>query len=163
MEKCKLCGGKFSPNNIRLGICWECASLQSVLVDGTDMYDKKILDNFSLPTGTANNIIKYLAKSGWYNINIYKQNKLESLSPFPKWRYNWFVIPFYRLAIWIQVFLWKKGIHTHNIISKECTPDFSCCKNKIKNAGMTHIMDAIVDAAKEDENIVTIKKVDNPN
>jgi len=60
-----------------------------------------------------------------------------------------------------QKMLWRLGIHIHNPIRGECTPDFSCCR--VLGDPMNHILDALVDAAKNDESIVSIKKIDNPN
>lgn len=162
MAKCNICKGEHSLNNLRMGACWDCMELQSVLTDGEDVYDKKIANN-EMSVNSANKIIEWMTRKGWYNISKHQQNKLESLSPFPKWRYNWFAIPFYRLACWIQVLLWKKGIHTHNIISRECTPDFSCCASKWKSSGMEHIKDAIVKSTQQDGGILVIKNVDHPN
>ena len=42
----------------------------------------------------------------------------------PYWKY-----PIDRLSVLVQWSLWKIGIHWHNIIRDECTPDGSCCKN----------------------------------
>lgn len=62
-----------------------------------------------------------------------------------------------------QFFLWKRGIHWHNWVTNECTPDFSCCAHIWKEAGMEHIKDALVDSVKDKEPIVKITKTENPN
>ncbi|MCK5111077.1 MAG: hypothetical protein KAQ94_06105 [Arcobacteraceae bacterium] len=33
----------------------------------------------------------------------------------------------FKLASYLQLLLWKLNINTHNLVNKECTPDFSCC------------------------------------
>lgn len=38
MEKCFCCGRE--NQDLRFGCCWECADVQSVIIDGTDMRDK---------------------------------------------------------------------------------------------------------------------------
>lgn len=39
MNNCKCCGRK---EELRLGFCFDCAECESVIADGTDMYDKSI-------------------------------------------------------------------------------------------------------------------------
>lgn len=36
---CQCCHRK---KDLRLGYCWDCIEMESVMVDGTDMYDNKI-------------------------------------------------------------------------------------------------------------------------
>ena len=37
--KCKVCGEE---RDCRIGVCWYCAEAESVINNGTDMYDKKV-------------------------------------------------------------------------------------------------------------------------
>jgi len=36
---CRICNQE---GDTRLGVCWECATAESVINDGTDMYDKVV-------------------------------------------------------------------------------------------------------------------------
>lgn len=38
---CKCCERDVSGNDTRFGICWDCAEAESIIADGTDMYDRK--------------------------------------------------------------------------------------------------------------------------
>ena len=49
MEKfCKCCERNVSNQDTRLDICWDCAESESIIADGTDMYDKIIVKDESL-------------------------------------------------------------------------------------------------------------------
>lgn len=37
--ECEICHSKFGPNGMRLGVCFDCAEAESVILDGTDMSD----------------------------------------------------------------------------------------------------------------------------
>ena len=160
MNKCKMCGKK---SDLRFDWCFDCAEIQSVLVNGLDMYDKPILSK-GLGLKDANKFLEFLKEKGYVSMYDYQHQYIEKMFETPYWRGTWFGYPFFWLAQWIQVFLWKRGIHTHNILTRECTPDFSCCMDKIKASGNEHIIKAIVDAANgERDSVVCIKNVDNPN
>ena len=60
-EQCKCCE---EIKDLRLGFCFECAELESVIKDGTNMYDKEIPknDGFSQSMNKLKYIIKTLKK-----------------------------------------------------------------------------------------------------
>ena len=37
-----------------------------------------------------------------------------------------------KVSCYVQQILWNIGIHWHNTVRDECTPDFSCCIKKEK-------------------------------
>lgn len=54
---CKCCE---KPTDLRLGICFDCAECESVISDGTDMYDNKIEEHDGL--SSYMNKLKYILK-----------------------------------------------------------------------------------------------------
>ena len=52
---CTVCGGN---KETRMGVCWECAEAESIIADGTDMYDKG-------NAKTAMEKLKMLIARGW--------------------------------------------------------------------------------------------------
>jgi len=42
--ECMICGEESGMNNIRLGVCWDCAEAESVIEDGTDMDDNIVAE-----------------------------------------------------------------------------------------------------------------------
>jgi len=53
--KCNCCG---RTKDLRLGSCWDCANCESVIADGTDMYEKPIPETEGLSTHM--NKVKYI-------------------------------------------------------------------------------------------------------
>lgn len=56
-NKCEICG---KDNETRLGACWNCAEAESIISDGTDMYEKGTAK-------TAMDKLRMLIKYGWEN------------------------------------------------------------------------------------------------
>jgi len=54
---CIACGKNY---DTRLGYCWQCAEAESIIKDGTDMYDKVVAK-------TAMEKLKILIEKGWTN------------------------------------------------------------------------------------------------
>ena len=42
MNNCKCCGKERGITHLRMGFCWDCVELESVIDDGTDMNDNPI-------------------------------------------------------------------------------------------------------------------------
>jgi len=38
--ECSVCKEKMGLNGLRFGVCWDCATKESIIADGTDMYGK---------------------------------------------------------------------------------------------------------------------------
>ncbi len=62
-EKCIICD---SVHELRLGVCFNCAEAQTILIDGVDMQDKG-LDGTSKATKLITERLKFLIKKGWKN------------------------------------------------------------------------------------------------
>ena len=63
--KCNTCKKEKSANDMRLGVCWDCAEAESIIEDGSDMDDKYMFDD--LPPISAMQKLKYLIEKGWNN------------------------------------------------------------------------------------------------
>ena len=61
MSKCKCCEQEAET---RMGYCWNCAEAESVIYNGTDMYDNLIPEDESL--SKEMNKLKYILKK--YNV-----------------------------------------------------------------------------------------------
>jgi ribosomal protein L37AE/L43A len=59
---CEICGNPTAET--RLGGCWECATVESIIADGTDMYEKGP-DGSNIPAKTARGKLKWLIARGW--------------------------------------------------------------------------------------------------
>jgi hypothetical protein len=55
--KCKCCNRE---NDLRLGFCFDCANAESILVDGVDMYEKKVPKEEGLSTALSK--LKHILK-----------------------------------------------------------------------------------------------------
>lgn len=58
---CAICGGEKST---RLGVCWDCATAESIIEDGTDMYENGP-DGSSKSAVTAMDKVKFLINKNW--------------------------------------------------------------------------------------------------
>ena len=61
MNKCKNCEAE--NKELRFGHCWECATAESIIVDGTDMFEKG-LDGSDVPAKTGMEKVKLLIQKG---------------------------------------------------------------------------------------------------
>ena len=61
--KCEICGKE---RELRLGACWNCVEAETIINDGTDMYDKGI-DGGDVTAKTAMEKLKFLIQKGWSN------------------------------------------------------------------------------------------------
>jgi len=60
---------------LREGVCWHCAEAESIINDGTDMYDKGPGIS-STPAKTSLQRLKFLVERGWmYNCNPAKDKR----------------------------------------------------------------------------------------
>lgn len=58
---CNICG---NTGELRESTCWDCATAESIIHEGTDMYDKGPAGD-SNGAETAMDKLKYLIKKGW--------------------------------------------------------------------------------------------------
>lgn len=58
MPNVQYCDSCKRQKDLRMGYCFDCAEAESIIVDGTDMYDKG-----SAKTGMKK--LKYLIEKGW--------------------------------------------------------------------------------------------------
>ena len=66
MEKCTIC--EKQTTDLRLGACFTCANAESIIHDGTDMYDNDINGKKRNETEyTAMEKLKFLISEGWVN------------------------------------------------------------------------------------------------
>ena len=56
--KCRICKKEVSANDIRFMVCWDCAQVESIIEDGTDMYDEGTAK-------TSMDKLEYLIAKGW--------------------------------------------------------------------------------------------------
>lgn len=64
--KCKICSSESSQNNLRFGVCWNCAEAESIIGEGLDMDDNG-LDGKSATYPMDK--VKLLIKKGWHTKN----------------------------------------------------------------------------------------------
>ena len=63
--KCEICKRKgISQNDIRMGVCWDCAQAESIIADGLDMYDTGPSGG-NTPAETAMEKLLFLISLGW--------------------------------------------------------------------------------------------------
>jgi len=71
---CNICGNPTAET--REGTCWECATAESIIADGTDMYDKTMAGIENPESGYPMNKLRYLIQKGWmYKGNPATKNK----------------------------------------------------------------------------------------
>jgi len=64
MAQCEICKNEYGLNGLRLGVCWDCATAESIIDDGSDMRDQG-------PKGktdkakTAREKLEFLISVGW--------------------------------------------------------------------------------------------------
>lgn len=68
--ECKCCQREFSLSNLRLGVCFDCANAESIIVEGVDMYDKEIPKVEGLSKSLSK--LKYILDI--YNLKKIKKN-----------------------------------------------------------------------------------------
>lgn len=61
-NKCIICSKK--TNDLRFGFCFDCATAESIISTGVDMFDKNINDE-NLETDNAREKLQFLIKKGW--------------------------------------------------------------------------------------------------
>ena len=59
---CKVCGQVCGQNGLRFGVCWECATAESIILDGVDMRDVGYMGR---PARTALEKLSMLVERGW--------------------------------------------------------------------------------------------------
>lgn len=60
--KCIICERETNIENTRLGVCWECATAESIIAEGVDMFDEGL--NGQSAKSPADKV-KLLIKCGW--------------------------------------------------------------------------------------------------
>jgi len=55
--KCKCCGHE---KELRMGVCFDCANAESIIVEGVDMWDKEVPKQEGLSTGLSK--VQYILK-----------------------------------------------------------------------------------------------------
>lgn len=63
--ECKFCG---KVADTRLGGCFQCAEAESIIADGTDMYDRGINGEENNPAKSAGQKLKLLIDKGWVKV-----------------------------------------------------------------------------------------------
>lgn len=61
MSNCSWCG---RDKDIRMGVCFDCAEAQSIMVSGKDMYEKG-KGGIELPCKEVTERLRMLIKKGW--------------------------------------------------------------------------------------------------
>jgi hypothetical protein len=56
-NKCKCCG---RTQDLRLGVCFDCADAESVIAEGTDMYDNEVHKQEGMSTALSR--LQYILK-----------------------------------------------------------------------------------------------------
>lgn len=63
IQKCWCCGRK---EDTRMGICWDCATAESIIGQGMDMFDKPMpVAEHNTQYSESLNQIKFLILKGW--------------------------------------------------------------------------------------------------
>lgn len=63
---CKICNNEASNNDLRLGVCWECAEAESIIGEGLDMDDKGYNGP---PADYPMDKLRFLIQKGWHTKN----------------------------------------------------------------------------------------------
>ena len=61
ISKCECCGRE---EDLRMGYCFDCAEAQTIIVDGTDMYDKGLPDDLKTESKSMDKV-RFLIRKGW--------------------------------------------------------------------------------------------------
>lgn len=61
-NKCKECD---EIRELRLGTCWDCATMESIIVDGTDMYELGFNKETDHPAKTGMEKLRLLRERGY--------------------------------------------------------------------------------------------------
>lgn len=70
--KCQICEQETGANDLRFGVCWDCATAESIIDDGTDMYDVGLNGE---PATKPMDKVRLLYKHGWRHGGEACQNK----------------------------------------------------------------------------------------
>ncbi len=62
--KCEICETEISSNDIRFNVCWDCATAESIIDEGLDMFDEGLAGE-KVPAKTAREKLKFLIVKGW--------------------------------------------------------------------------------------------------
>ena len=68
---CSVCSEK---RELRLGACWECATMESIIHDGLDMYDKGP-NGDEIPAKTSMEKLIFMRKKNPNYFNLNKEEK----------------------------------------------------------------------------------------
>ena len=59
---CSICKVETSQNNLRFGVCWDCATAESIIAEGLDMDDKSLTGK---PASSPREKVSLLLARGW--------------------------------------------------------------------------------------------------
>lgn len=62
MSKCLCCKRE---QELRMGFCFDCAGAESIIDDGTDMFDNELPEKDRIPGSVAINRLRFLIVKGW--------------------------------------------------------------------------------------------------
>ena len=65
--QCSICKMETSANNLRFGVCWNCAQAESIIAEGLDMYDKSLTGN---PASSPREKVSLLLARGWHHSGL---------------------------------------------------------------------------------------------
>ena len=60
--KCQVCEQETGANGLRFGVCWDCATAESIIDEGTNMYDEGLNGE---PAKKAMDKVRMLLRHGW--------------------------------------------------------------------------------------------------
>jgi len=63
--KCLVCNKNVGGNDVRMGVCWDCAEAEEIIANGVDMYDKGPDGDVKKPASTSMDKLRFLIKKGW--------------------------------------------------------------------------------------------------
>lgn len=64
MIKCSVCSRDGGGNDLRMGVCFDCAEAEEIIQNGIDMFDKPPKGQTE-PAGSAMKKLKFLIEKGW--------------------------------------------------------------------------------------------------
>lgn len=76
--QCSICTMETSANNLRLGVCWDCAQAESIIAEGLDMDDKSLTGN---PALSPREKVLLLLARGWHHNGLKPDVPDEKPSP----------------------------------------------------------------------------------
>lgn len=79
-SKCKWCGEKTTKENLRDDACFKCVEIESIIWEGTDMYDKYVVNTKKEKIDLINKLYPKECAEYWYRFHVTRLEKFNKNS-----------------------------------------------------------------------------------